>query len=155
MANHIYQKTNLKNPYRPDQDFYTTDFFTDVAIEYMEDNLAVKKKPFFLWVHFFDPHKPYQYRPDFEQPEIVEELANLAQHQEARVAYTSEIQFADHNMGKVLDVLETLGIAERTLTVFTADHGESLGEHGYLGHRQHVYENIIYFSGKHGFTLIT
>jgi arylsulfatase len=41
------EKTNLRNPYKPDQDFYTTDFFTDVAIEYMEDALSANEKPFF------------------------------------------------------------------------------------------------------------
>lgn len=102
-----------------------------------------KGKPFFLWVHFFDPHKPYDYRPDFERPELIEDPVDLVQQDGTRAAYASEIQFADHNMGKILTALETLGIADKTLTVFTADHGESLGEHEYLGHRQHVYENII------------
>jgi arylsulfatase A-like enzyme len=113
-----------------------------LAVRWIE-RASKRKKPFFLWVHFFDPHKPYDYRPDFGRPEIIENLVDLTGHERARVAYANEVQFADHNMGKVLAALETLGIAERTLTVFTADHGESLGEHGYLGHRQHVYENII------------
>lgn len=102
-----------------------------------------QKKPFFLWVHFFDPHKPYDYRPDFGRPELIEDPVHLVNRSATQVAYTNEVQFADHNMGKILVALETLGITERTLTVFTTDHGESLGEHGYLGHRQHVYENII------------
>ena len=102
-----------------------------------------QKKPFFLWVHFFDPHKPYDYRPNFERPGLIEDPVDLVNRSAMQVAYSNEIQFADHNMGKILAALETLGIAERTLTVFTTDHGESLGEHGYLGHRQHVYENII------------
>ncbi|MGB0655750.1 MAG: sulfatase-like hydrolase/transferase [Pirellulales bacterium] len=71
------EKNNLRNPYQPDQDFYTTDFFTDVAMEYMEDALAVDKKPFFLYLAYNAPHFPLEapdeiiaeYEANFEDAE--------------------------------------------------------------------------------------
>jgi arylsulfatase A-like enzyme len=104
---------------------------------------AKGKKPFFLWVHFFDPHDPYQFRPDFDQPEVVEEDSKLNEYGYKEASYINEIEFADHYLGKILALVDRLGLTERTLTVFTTDHGESLGEHDYRGHRQEVYEEVI------------
>ncbi len=102
-----------------------------------------QKKPFFLWVHYFDPHDPYEFRPDFDKPALLQENEDLNEFGYREANYINEIEFADHYLGKLLDHLDKLGLTENTLTVFTADHGESLGEHDYRGHRQNVYENII------------
>ena len=105
---------------------------------------AVKKKrPFFLWLHFFDPHTPYDFYADFEKPEIKTGDGESNQYGVKEANYINEIEFADHYMGKVLKQLDRLGVTNNTITIFTADHGESLGEHDYHGHRQDVYENII------------
>jgi arylsulfatase A-like enzyme len=91
-------------------------------------------QPFFLWVHFIEPHSPYDRRRGF---------GSRARGGTVNAAYVSEIEFADHHLGLVLDELDDLGLTNRTLTVFTADHGESLGEDGYTGHRAEVFERII------------
>ena len=106
------------------------------------------KEPFFLWVHYFDPHSPYvlrkefasfklsgKERPAFEwrDPEIRERIRR----------YDSEIQYTDYYLGKLLDALDQHGLRESTLVVLTADHGESLGEHGYVGHGRRLYEGIL------------
>ncbi|HSR67746.1 MAG TPA: sulfatase [Acidobacteriota bacterium] len=104
---------------------------------------AKKKRPFFLWLHFFDPHSPYVYYPDFDRPSVQREDGPENEHGELEENYINEIEFADYYLGKVIDHMETLGLLDNTLVVFTADHGESLGEHDYQGHRQEVYEHII------------
>ena len=113
-----------------------------LAIHWL-DRVSKAKCPFFLWVHFFDPHEPYHFREDFGRPEMVTESLALNQFGEDEAAYLSEIEFADYQLGKVLDHLDRLGLTNRTLTLFTADHGESLGEHEYRGHRQSVYQNVV------------
>ena len=57
--------------------------------------------------------------------------------------YDGEIAFADSEIGRLLARLRSLGLAERTLVVFAADHGESLGEHGYTGHGMRLYEPAV------------
>ncbi|HSR53632.1 MAG TPA: sulfatase [Acidobacteriota bacterium] len=104
---------------------------------------AKRKRPFFLWLHFFDPHSPYVYYPDFDKPAQVREDGPENEYGELEENYINEIEFADYYLGKVIAHMEDLGVLDNTLIVFTADHGESLGEHDYQGHRQEVYEHII------------
>lgn len=100
-------------------------------------------RPFFLWLHFIEPHDPYVRHPDFARPQRVLSDGPTNAHEVQEANYVNEIEFADHYLGAVLRQLDALGLASRTLTVFTADHGESLGEQGYRGHREEVYERII------------
>ena len=74
---------------------------------------------FFLWVHLFDPHYPYA------PPGPV-----MAGHD----AYQGEVSYADAQLGRLFDALEGAGRLEATALVVTADHGESLGDHGELSH---------------------
>ncbi|MGH9662840.1 MAG: sulfatase [Bryobacteraceae bacterium] len=107
------------------------------------------KKPFFLWVHYFDPHSPYEFRDAFQpQPVAGIEPPPMPWKDDGmpnRIrSYDSEIYYADHYIGKLLNALDKLGVRDSTLVVLTADHGESLGEHGYVGHGRHLYENIVH-----------
>lgn len=52
--------TTLKNPYQPEKDFYTTEYFTDVALEYIDDALNKGGKPFFLYLTYNAPHFPLE-----------------------------------------------------------------------------------------------
>ncbi len=113
-----------------------------LAIHWL-DRASRAKRPFFLWVHFFDPHEPYYYRENFDRPEVVGESPGRNRFGEDEAAYLSEIEFADYHLGKVLNHLDELGLTDRTLTLFSADHGESLGEHEYRGHRQSVYQSVV------------
>jgi arylsulfatase A-like enzyme/Tfp pilus assembly protein PilF len=91
---------------------------------------SAPRAPFFLWVHFFDPHQPYESRSV--------DLAALAP-----TAYDAEIAEADRGVGRLLAWLEQHGILDDTLVVLTADHGESLGEHGEPTHGIFVYDATI------------
>ena len=104
---------------------------------------AQRQRPFFLWLHFWDPHEPYEFHPDFERPELVVSGGELNAYGQKEVNYVNEIEFADYYLGKILNHLDRLGLTNNTLIVLTSDHGESLGAHDYVGHRREVYEDII------------
>jgi arylsulfatase A-like enzyme len=104
---------------------------------------AREGKPFFLWVHFIEPHDPYDRHPDFSRPRLVVTSGQTNAHGVKEANYVNEIEYADHHLGAILRELDTLGLTRSTVTVFTADHGEALGEQGYTGHREEVYESII------------
>lgn len=118
---------------------------TPVAISWLEENRA---GPFFLWVHYFDPHSPYNLREDFAEPassghpRSTREPLNRAMASRIR-KYDSEIGYADFYIGKLLARLDELGLKQSTLVALTSDHGESLGEHGYVGHGRQLSEGIV------------
>jgi arylsulfatase A-like enzyme len=88
---------------------------TDLAI----GDLDRAREPFFMWVHYFDPH--------FEYLEH-EEWSSFGSEPIDR--YDQEIAFTDAQIGRLLDALEERGMLNRTIIVFTSDHGEEFGEHG-------------------------
>jgi len=93
-------------------------------------------EPWFVYLHFMDPHVPYQqhapfYRaPDSEDPIVLDSAA-----------YDSEIRFLDQEIEKVFALL---GIGEDTLVVFLADHGEEFGDHGGRWHEPKLYSELTH-----------
>jgi arylsulfatase A-like enzyme len=134
----------------------------DRALELL-DRLAAAGEPFFLWVHFFDPHynyieqtdaRPYEpppYRGDLHSGTDFREVLNRAREgnlDEAdldylRYLYDTEILHTDRQVGRILDRLELLGLAGRTVVALTADHGEEFLDHGALGHGDKVWDEAI------------
>jgi arylsulfatase A-like enzyme/Flp pilus assembly protein TadD len=86
--------------------------------------------PFFLWVHYYDPHAPY------EPPGDLAERFRAA-------PYDGEIAFVDGQLGRLLRAIEEKGALARTLVLVTADHGEGLGEHGEGTHGLFVYDATL------------
>ena len=87
--------------------------------------------PWFLWVHYYDPHAPY------EPP-----AADLAERYR-QSPYDGEIAFVDRQLGRLLQTLEVKGETSRTIVLVTADHGESLGEHGEGTHGIFLYDATL------------
>jgi arylsulfatase A-like enzyme/Tfp pilus assembly protein PilF len=91
--------------------------------------LRAAPRPFFLWVHYYDPHDPYAPPRAFWRPG-------------PRGAYDGEVGYVDHAIGAL-----RAGLPEadrgRVLTVFTADHAESLGEHDEQAHGFFVYDTTV------------
>jgi arylsulfatase A-like enzyme len=119
---------------------------TPRAIHWLQNDRS-KDRPFFLWVHFFDPHSPYDFREHFadmgrngSQPPL--EIADAGTRERVR-NYDTEIGYTDWYIGKLLAAVDELKLRDSTVVVLTADHGESLGEHDYVGHGRHLYENIL------------
>ncbi len=87
-------------------------------------------KPWFAWVHLFDPHAPY------EAPEPY-------RSRHSADPYGAEVAYADAALGAFLDKLGAHGLLEKTLLVVVADHGESLGEHGETTHGTFAYNATL------------
>jgi len=97
------------------------------AVRWLE---AHATRPFFLFVHLYDPHAPY----DPPEPFAGRFPDN---------PYTGEIAAADAAVGTVLDALDSLDLRRSTLVVIAGDHGEMLGEHGEPTHTYFVYRSAI------------
>ncbi len=88
-------------------------------------------QPFFAWVHYFDPHQPFEPAPPYDQLYVDE-------------PYDGEIAYADSRLGFLLKHLEALGELDRTLVIMTADHGEGLGDHNELTHAVLAYNSTLH-----------
>jgi len=85
---------------------------------------------FFLWLHYFDPHAIYSPPAPFAQAY-------------PKCPYDGEIAYTDKCLGDLISGMEKMGLSERTIIILTADHGESLGEHGEATHAIFIYEPTI------------
>ncbi len=85
--------------------------------------------PFFLWIHLYDPHAPYNPPAEFRA--------------RTRTAYDGEIAFADSQIARVFEWLRAHKEIERTLIVVSGDHGEGLGDHGERTHGMLVYDSTL------------
>jgi arylsulfatase A-like enzyme/tetratricopeptide (TPR) repeat protein len=102
----------------------------DVVMSRALDWIGSKQNSrFFAWVHVYDPHSPYK-PPD-------EYLAKYRAQ-----PYYGEVAFVDYALGPLFTRLAAL--PRRTFVVVTADHGESLGEHGELTHGMFAYESTLH-----------
>ena len=120
---------------------------TPKAISWLEEHDT--KDPFFLWVHYFDPHSPYDFREGFEASEPSGNPDRWAPHGgrervELIRTYDSEVLYTDHYLQKLFDALDKRQLTDSTLVVLTSDHGECLGEYGFRGHGSQSFENILH-----------
>jgi len=106
----------------------------------------MKDGPYFLWVHYMDPHDPY-----LKQPADGSGLARvrtpnpeLSQAEEALALYQGEVRVWDQGFGQLIDGLRKLGHLEKSVVVLTADHGEEFGEHGGFWHGQTLFEELTH-----------
>lgn len=96
----------------------TSEELTDRAIRGVQN----VNEPYFLWVHYMDPHQEFIGHDQFEFGDLSADL------------YDSEIAHNDEQVGRLLAALGERGLLDRSVVVLTADHGEELGEHGVTGH---------------------
>jgi arylsulfatase A-like enzyme len=152
----------------PKSDEHHTDAMLAADAEWVLERCAKQQaRPFFLAVGFFRPHTPYvaPEKPYFdwyktadmplhptvdknppevpkaalgsykaEQDKLTDDL-----RQQALQAYYASISFMDAQVGRVIDALDRLGLSEKTIIVFTSDHGYHMGEHG-LWQKQSLFE---------------
>lgn len=98
------------------------------------------QRPFFLWVHYVEPHAPYELQREY-LTQIG--IALDGDHYSKSDRYDSEIAAVDHQVSRLLSgVSERVALAD-TLLILVSDHGESLGEHGYWGHGRHLFEPTL------------
>jgi len=117
------------------------------------------KKPFFVWLHLFDPHLPYSPPPAYVQGTGVDEIswrslmATAAENdgdipasvlQRALELYAGEVAYVDHWVGAVRAELEALGELDDTVIVFTADHGECFDHGIFFEHADCLYDGAVH-----------
>jgi arylsulfatase A-like enzyme/Tfp pilus assembly protein PilF len=96
--------------------------------------LAVRDpaRPFFLWIHLFEPHQPYTPPPEFMTPDMGTDT------------YLGEIAAMDHEIGRLLGHLQEKALLASTAILVVADHGEALGEKGEETHGVLCYEQSLH-----------
>ena len=119
----------------------TADHTSDSAIRWLRETRDADR-PFFLFVHYFDPHMVYDppepYRSRFAPKDPDASVLDIGIGW-----YDGEIAFTDAEIGRLLDALDELGLADDTLVILTADHGEGLMDHGVLAHAMNIYEEAV------------
>jgi arylsulfatase A-like enzyme len=119
----------------------------EVATRWLE---GTRQRPIFLWLHFYDPHRPFDPPPEHA---VFSADADLERHlAERRVPeaafmegqryvtredvdrYDGEIRYVDDRLGELLRALRSHGLYDSSVIVLTADHGEGLNQHDWPGH---------------------
>lgn len=127
------------------------------VLQWLDEWAASGERPFFLWVHLFDPHTPYGPPRRFIEGELAERgftfpprrvepatvpifpgalptplawLDGITNRAHVDALYRAGVAYADHLTGRLIDRIDSLGQREQTLFAVTADHGEALGEQG-------------------------
>jgi arylsulfatase A-like enzyme/Flp pilus assembly protein TadD len=104
------------------------DVVTDRAIAWIEQQ---EERPFFSWLHFYDPHWPYEPPSPFAEAY-------------ADAPYSGELAFVDLQIGRLIQHLKKQGVYDRTLIIITADHGEAFGAHGEETHGYFAYRSTTH-----------
>ncbi len=145
----------------------TAEKTTDAALRWLAAH-GGRSKPFFLWVHYQDPHGPYTppdgFAPDIENYHadrrvlplletnwgtggipLYQSLPGTRDSAHYRACYDGEILFFDEHFGRLARALLKNDSLYNTAILFTADHGESMGEHGYwFSHEQDLFGELIH-----------
>lgn len=112
-----------------------------------------------MWVHYFDPHRPLQ-PPDrhldsvfprnaHEREDHVDFLATQhrlnvsSKYLDKIFKYDAEIRFVDTELKRLYRALDDRGLNDGTMWIFTSDHGQGLGNHGWFGHHKNIYNEQI------------
>jgi arylsulfatase A-like enzyme len=141
------------------------DTITGSALEWIDTHAD---ESFFIFVHYFDPHLPYDPPPPYDRmfdpayegplgrsfnidrlspwgPRKLKQLEALSYADSNHIAalYDGEIVFADSAIGELLTGLERLRLRDKSLLVFLSDHGEEFFDHGGLDHGHSLYNELI------------
>jgi arylsulfatase A-like enzyme len=139
---------------------------TDAALSWLQRQSDTA--PFFLWVHYIDPHWPYDAPRDFARPFVHNDRGQFQRmvraFDESRLKsdqiyfensldedgvlrgiaeYDNEVAYMDQHLGRLVDYLKSSGLYENTVIAVVSDHGEALGEHDlYFAHSFYLYDEI-------------
>jgi len=123
------------------------------------ERLAGQRRPFFLFVHYFDPHYHYKRHPQYgfapetagrlDGDETIQDLRELMQDLTPdeldfiKDLYDEEIRHTDAGIGRLLAALGEHDVDRSTLVIVTSDHGEELLDRGWLGHTRTLYDELV------------
>lgn len=111
---------------------------TDAAIKWFDQRDSSSNRPFFLWMHYFDPHHIYRDHPhlDFrsqrDRPPSPVDL------------YDEEIRYTDEQIQRFFEMFDLTPFAQNTYVMIHSDHGEGFGEHGYQFHGQSLNNDQVH-----------
>jgi arylsulfatase A-like enzyme len=113
------------------------------ALAWLKKN---RKRRFFLWIQYTDPHAPYETHKGFrfDYKKVPTSTYPPGTRMKRIKKYDSEIAFNDHQIGIILNKLKELGLYEDSLIIFHSDHGESFGEHNYFKHGKRLYNSTLH-----------
>jgi arylsulfatase A-like enzyme len=130
------------------------DITVDTLLHYFSSNEV--PEPFFATIHFFDPHLPYGPPSPFdtlykstgangttEGPEI-ELCFNPVLIEHMTAMYDSEIRWTDSQLSRLFEGIREMGLADNTLFILIADHGEEFMQHGDWGHAHNLYQQALH-----------
>lgn len=119
------------------------------------------KRRFFLWLHYMDPHPPYQPPPGCQEQFLeaivdrksakkiwrrsVDRPESITEFEKRTLIglYDAEIRYMDEHIDTLVKTLRKLGLFDKTLIIITADHGEQFQEHGRFGHPRQLYDELL------------
>ena len=90
------------------------------------------REPYFLWLHYYEPHAPYERQPDYDFGSSPIDR------------YDSEIRYADAHIERFISALDRRQHRVPVVLAVTADHGENFGEHGKAQHARNLYTNVTH-----------
>lgn len=96
---------------------------------------ARKEKPFFAWLHLYDPHIPYDPPEPYRSQYGGRGAAGM---------YDGEIASMDAQIGRFYDWLDEKKLTENTILILVGDHGEALGEHNESTHGYYIYDYVVH-----------
>ncbi|PTY00979.1 hypothetical protein DB346_15350 [Verrucomicrobia bacterium LW23] len=125
-------------PFPLDEEHYVDHYIGDNCVKWLDE--YNRPDPFFLWAGFCSPHPTYDAPARWLEPYPQDRMPPPADLQPGdtrwrirRSQYAAMIELVDHEVGRLLEVLDRRGMASNTLVIFVSDHGEMLDEHGLRG----------------------
>jgi arylsulfatase A-like enzyme len=117
-------------------DVYEPTYQTNLAIDFMKRNRA---RPFYCYLSWGPPHMPYKTTPEWDRynpdklewrPNVPDSIRQSATWRRNLAGYYGSCSALDHELARLMKTLDDEGLADSTLVVFSADHGDMLGSHG-------------------------
>ncbi len=133
----------------------------DLTDEALRWHRSQRGQPFFLFVHYFEPHDsylppaPYDRRFGRMSPELARRVSfghglvperpfTSDEHRDIIAAYDNSLAYADEQIGRLLRAIEQSPERDNTYIILTSDHGEAFGEHGSYGHGWTLYREVLH-----------
>ena len=112
---------------------------TDNAIKWLDQkSVSSSSKPFFLWLHYFDPHHIYRDHPN------IDFRSRQDQAPKPIDLYDEEIRYTDEQIERFFEVFELSKYSKNTYVMIHSDHGEGFGDHGYQYHGQNLFNDQVH-----------
>ncbi len=137
-------------------------------LRWRRETPEARRQPFFIFINYFEPHLPYHppepERARFLRPGVdgarVQRLARVGHPDEMRFIlgvsdltredlailsdlYDGEIAYVDRRLGEVTALLREQGILDETIVAVAGDHGENIGDHGFMDHKMSVHDTLL------------